>query len=545
MTVTGMAEIVEDLLRVARAGYTKDVAALRVIDELGVRTREPLRLALAGMVKAGKSTLLNAILGEQIAPTDTGECTRVVTWYRYSATPAITLHPRSGPPRRMPIHRERGRLVLDLDGLTAEQVEWIDVGWPLQSLTGVTLIDTPGIASLSEDTSARAARFLTPDEAPPEADAVVYLLRHLHGSDVRFLRAFQDASIGQIRTVCAVGVLSRSDEVGSGRIDSLLSARKIARRFQLDDDLASLTLGVVPVAGLLAEGARTLRESEYIAFRELAGLERGDRERLLVSADRFVRDSTVTGLSATVRRDLLARFGIFGVRMAVTVIRGGARSSSELAAELIAQSGLVEVQDLVETHLQSRAEVLKARGIVLQVERLLREHPLDDDADMWAGIERFRLAAHALRELELLADAGSRRLPVDDDDAREAARIAGSEGTQTHRRLGLPAESDPEVLGAAVRERIEHWRRLAVSPLSDTRVRSVAGVVVRSLEGVASEVGAGATLRPAPTHVDASGRPGDGPGQDAAEQREEDEGRLRRDHRVKLRAMLAHRNPLR
>ncbi|MFJ4173511.1 dynamin family protein [Microbacterium sp. NPDC089696] len=541
----GVREIVEDLLRVTRASYAKDVAALRTIDELDSRFREPLRLALAGMVKAGKSTLLNAMLGEQIAPTDTGECTRVVTWYRYSATPTITLHPRSGTPRRMPIHRERGRLVLDLDGLTAEQVEWIDVGWPLQSLTGVTLIDTPGIASLSEDTSARAARFLTPDEAPPEADAVVYLLRHLHGSDVKFLRAFQDASVGQVRTVCAVGVLSRSDEVGSGRIDSLLSARKIARRFQLDQDLASLTLGVVPVAGLLAEGARTLRESEYIAFRELAGLERADRERLLVSADRFVRDSSVTGLSATVRRDLLARFGIFGVRMAVTVIRGGARSSSELASELIAQSGLVEIQDLVGTQLQSRAETLKARGIVLQVERLLRERPLDDAAAVRAGIERFRLAAHALRELELLADAGSRRLPLEDGDAEEAARIVGGEGTDAHRRLGESAGADASTLGSAVNDRIAHWRRLTESPLADAATRSVARVVVRSLEGVASEIGASAALWSAPAHVDASSGPGDGSGKDAAEQREEDERRLRRDHRVKLRAVFSQRDPLR
>ena len=66
---------------------------MTVIAELERRLREPLRLAIAGMVKAGKSTLLNAMLGEQIAPTDAGECTRLVTWYRYSATPTITLHP--------------------------------------------------------------------------------------------------------------------------------------------------------------------------------------------------------------------------------------------------------------------------------------------------------------------------------------------------------------------------------------------------------------------------------------------------------------------
>src|SRR5439155_27161759 len=47
------------------------------------RLREPVRVAIAGRVSAGKSTLANALLGVPVAPTAAGECTRVVTWYRY------------------------------------------------------------------------------------------------------------------------------------------------------------------------------------------------------------------------------------------------------------------------------------------------------------------------------------------------------------------------------------------------------------------------------------------------------------------------------
>ena len=67
------------------------------------RLDEPLRVAIAGKVKAGKSTLLNALVGEQVAPTDAGECTRVVTWYRDGTPPAelpvVHRRPgRAGPP---------------------------------------------------------------------------------------------------------------------------------------------------------------------------------------------------------------------------------------------------------------------------------------------------------------------------------------------------------------------------------------------------------------------------------------------------------------
>src|SRR5690606_31682359 len=60
--------------------------------ELARRLDEPLRVAVAGRIKAGKSTLLNALIGEQLAPTDAGECTRIVTWYRDGHTYRVTAH---------------------------------------------------------------------------------------------------------------------------------------------------------------------------------------------------------------------------------------------------------------------------------------------------------------------------------------------------------------------------------------------------------------------------------------------------------------------
>ncbi|MGO2746141.1 dynamin family protein [Microbacterium sp.] len=541
------ADVIADtdaVLAAAGEVYRRDSAVLAGLDQLRTRLHEPLRLALAGMVKAGKSTLLNAMLGEQIAPTDTGECTRVVTWYRYSATPTITMHPRVGAPRRMPIRRAGGRLVLTLDGLTAEEVGWIDIGWPLDGLKSVILIDTPGIGSLSVDTSSRTESFLTPDSSPSTADAVVYLMRHLHGADVHFLEAFRDTAAGTAQTVCAVGVLSRSDEIGSGRIDSLLSAGRVAQRYERDGDLASLVLRVVPVAGLLAEGARTLRESEYIALRELAGLARDDREKLLVSADRFTRPSTTTTVSTSVREDLLDRFGIFGVRLATALIRGGVRTSSELSDQMVQQSGLIELQEFVDAQFRTRAAVLKTRGVLLELQQLLRTHPRDGLDEVHAGIERIAMAAHTLRELDLLARARSDGLPLSDADAAEAQRIAGGDGTAAHTRLGLSADADPDALQRSVRERIDHWRRLRESPTAERATIDVCQTILRSLDEIASEIGAGRSLR-SPADIMLASSPGDGSGEDAGEQTEQDKRRLRRKKRWNRLTALTQRHPLR
>ena len=533
----------EELLRTARSVYAGDREAVALIDQLEVRLHEPLRLALAGMVKAGKSTLLNALLGERIAATDTAECTRVVTWYRHSPTPSITMHLRDGRTERMPIRREHGLLVFDLGGRTAEDIEWIDVGWPLDGLEHLILIDTPGIASLSGDTSARTARFLTPEDSPSSADAVVYLMRHLHGSDVKFLESFRDTAAGAAQSVCAVAVLSRTDEIGSGRIDSLLSARRVAKRYERDGDLAALALGVVPVAGLLAEGSRTLRESEYIAFRELAGLERTARESLLVSADRFTRESDATGLSVPVREELLARFGIFGVRLATAIIRGGVKSSSELSDAMVQQSGLIELQEFVQTQFQPRAETLKARGVVLQLQALLRRAPRPGADSIRAGIERFTVSAHVLRELSLLAEARSHGLPVPASDADDAARILGGAGVTASDRLGLPADASRDDIAARTAAETDRWRALAASPLAQRQAVAVCEAVLRSLAGIASEVGLTRALRPAP-HVVAPGGPRDGAGQDAAEQREQNQGGLRRKKRLQWLPLRSQRHPL-
>src|SRR3954467_1404130 len=78
------------------------------LEWIGRRLNQPIRIALAGTLKAGKSTLVNALVGEDIAPTDATEPPRIVTWFRTGPTPRVTANHRGGRRSNVPIARDPG-----------------------------------------------------------------------------------------------------------------------------------------------------------------------------------------------------------------------------------------------------------------------------------------------------------------------------------------------------------------------------------------------------------------------------------------------------
>ncbi len=461
------------------------------------RLDEPLRVAIAGKVKAGKSTLLNALVGEQVAPTDAGECTRVVTWYRDGGTPRITLHPHDGAPRPLPVRRHDGALTIDLGGTPAERCERLVVDWPAQSLRATTLIDTPGMASTSTAVSQRTVDFLDPgDGAPTEADAVVYLMRHVHARDATFLESFRDRGGARAAAVNAVAVLSRADQIGGGRVDAMFSARAIASRYRTDPTLRGLCQNVVAVAGLLAETARTLRQAEHTALVALARTPREALEAELLSVDRFLRAGDGGEVTTEVRRRLLDRLGLFGIRLSASLVRQGADAPAALATELVARSGLRELEQVLHTQFTERRDVLKARSALLAAGAVLRARddagrgtgPSGARAELAREIEKVWAGAHAFTELRLLGAlrAGAVRLPR--ADAGEAERLLGDAGTAPAARLGRPPEEDPAELSRAAFDALERWQRHAVNPLLGREAAQACRAVVRSCEGILADL---------------------------------------------------------
>ena len=455
------------------------------LERIGRRLNQPMRIALAGTLKAGKSTLVNALVGEDIAPTDATEATRIVTWFRHGATPKVTANHREGRRSNVPISR-KGGLTFDFESLDPEDVVDLDVEWPAAELIDATIIDTPGTSSINSDVSARTLRLLVPDDGVPRVDAVVFLLRTLNATDIALLKQIGELVGGSAGALGVIGVASRADEIGAGRIDAMLSAKDVATRFTSEMDKTGICQAVVPVSGLLALTARTLRQSEFVALEKLGGVEPPELARAMLSVDRFVREDSPLPLDAATRAQLMDRFGMFGIRISIAVLRSGVSDSVGLADELLERSGLVALRDVIDQQFAQRSDLLKAHTALLSLRRLVEVNPISATRRIIADIDPLIADTHAFEELRLLSLLHSRTTTLNEDEMVSLRRIIGGTGTDAASRLGLTADAPydgPRAAFAAV----QRWRRRADHPLNDPFTTRACRAAVRSAEAMVAE----------------------------------------------------------
>lgn len=459
------------------------------LEWIGWRLNQPIRIALAGTLKAGKSTLVNALVGESIAPTDATEATRIVTWFRHGPTPKVTANHRGGRRTNVPIARDpgdQGGLTFDLADLDPDDVVDLDVEWPAAELIDATIIDTPGTSSLDRDVSARTLRLLVPDDGVPRVDAVVFLLRTLNATDIALLKQIGELVGGSAGALGVIGVASRADEIGAGRIDAMLSANDVAKRFTQEMDKTGICQAVVPVSGLLALTARTLRQSEFVALQKLAGVEAAELAKAMLSADRFVREDSPLPVDAAARAQLLDRFGMFGVRISIAVLRSGVGDSVALADELLERSGLIALRDVIDQQFAQRSDLLKSHTALLSLKRFVEVNPIPVAGAILADIDPLLADTHAFEELRLLSQLHSRPTTLNSDEMASLRRIIGGSGTDAASRLGLTPEmpyDGPRAAFAAA----QRWRKRAEHPLNDPFTTRACRAATRSAEALVAQ----------------------------------------------------------
>ncbi|MEH1798570.1 MAG: dynamin family protein [Nostoc sp.] len=120
------------------------------------------RLLVLGDMKRGKSTFLNALIGENLLPSDVNPCTAVLTVLRYGPEKKVTIHFNDGKsPQQLDFQNFKYKYTIDpAEAKKLEQekkqafpdVDYAVVEYPLTILEkGIEIVDSPGL----NDTEAR------------------------------------------------------------------------------------------------------------------------------------------------------------------------------------------------------------------------------------------------------------------------------------------------------------------------------------------------------------------------------------------------------
>jgi hypothetical protein len=463
----------------------RDPAVRLSLGEVRARLAEPLRIAIAGSVSSGKSTLVNALLGRAVAPVDASDCTKVVTWFRYGFPERVEIIASGGARRVVPLGTGETLAVAagDLDA-GSSLVVWLSN----ERLRDLTLIDTPGLDSI-DPTRERATEELLGLEsssraAVAAADALILLMPLARRFDGELLERFHSLYLGTgLSAVNAAGVISKVDRLVAPCEDPWPVARELAERAEAD--LALTVADVAPVAGLLASTAVTgaLTEADARALDALAKLGPAALEdALLTPADLLAADVPVPEAH---RRRLVELLDLYGIWVGARAASGGA---SAVLTALREASGLTGLVRLIQDCFARRADALKAHVAACDLDRLsyLASDPDDEQALRRLRDPLDRLASepefHELRVLEVVRSVTDGTLKLPEDLAADLERIARH--SDAAGRLGLEPGASPNSMSAAAAEAASRWARWSNDPRRSSRERGAARDVKTSYEWI-------------------------------------------------------------
>jgi GTP-binding protein EngB required for normal cell division len=235
-STTVLAAVPNRLLGVSLSGV---VDALSRVVAARERLARPLTIAIMGEFSAGKSTFVNALLGEAVAPMGVLPTTTTINVFRRGSSGGARVHYRDGRIASLAPGDVHGFLH-GLDGTEAARIRHVEIERTGERMGEAAVVDTPGLNALDAFHEQVAREFLD------EADAVVWLFSATRSGAATEVGMLQSLRAGGRQVL---GVLNK--------VDTLDEAERTELADYLREQLGEVLVDVVPLCAREALDHRT------------------------------------------------------------------------------------------------------------------------------------------------------------------------------------------------------------------------------------------------------------------------------------------------
>jgi hypothetical protein len=343
------------------------------VERLLSAVETPFTIAVVGQMRAGKSSLLNALVGAELAVTGVTETTATINWFKHGSKEQegrFRVEWKDRPAEEFPL-AELGKWVGDSE--RARATRCIEFYRDVPFLRQANIVDTPGTRSVIADHARALHEFLALKQerdtrsAGESADAVLYVLMPVaRQADADLLSDFEKTTrIPGSSPYNSLAIVHKWEtlECDDPHTEALRKCEQV--RAALEDKVSL----VLPVSAPLAWASRQFGDSFWSQARQLAMDTPADvLEELLLREEDFLDwEEPACPLNVSARRQLRQDFKLPWptFKLVLKVARNRCPSSAaDLREQLGRLSGIEELHDALARRFLARSRMIKAFSIL-------------------------------------------------------------------------------------------------------------------------------------------------------------------------------------
>lgn len=351
-------------------------------------------LAVVGQMRSGKSSLLNALIGADLAVVGVNETTATINHFSFGEgeeTRRFRIHWRGRPPEDRPFKDVRDIREWVGDSESAKETRKLEFFANTEFLKTADIIDTPGTRSLVEDHTRAINEFLAnraqteSKEAGSGADAILYVMPPVaRQSDTEMLEEFKsNTRLPGSPPHNSLAVVHKWEMLEADDPHAEAQA-KTERIFQAMRDFVC---GAMPVSAPLAKAAESYPDEFWTSTLELAAnTPASDLTELLLDERDFRTEACARcPLDAPARNRFRSEFAALPWPSLKVILRlaqrRGAGNPADLRSHVLEVSGLPRLRQEIRQRFFERTEVLKMAKVLAaawdpcqRTQQILRNH---------------------------------------------------------------------------------------------------------------------------------------------------------------------------